>query len=602
RGARRAEVSWTGAVLTAFESHAAGELYTATSGRPDHPEERRRNAGHLAQTYPSGVFACADGHIIPGTVRAEDWIRQCEVYGRPELMYDRRFVWANRWNNREALGRELRPWYAARGAREIFAIALDAGWAAAMVLRAQAALRDPHLAERGFFAPVTGATIGMVPARPWRSPEIAEGVAQRLAPPDGDREWFDPYRPRSSPAPRPPAPSRLRMVELTLAWAGPLTGRFLGTLGADVVRVEVGNRPDGWRTRYRWRDLGVPPPPGVHPDEYTWDASAQFNSLNRGKRAISVDLTTAGGADIFRALVAMADVLIVNMSHDVLDKRGVAEHVRQQVDRGLVVVTMPALGATGPYRSMTGYGMLTEGMGGFAARYGPATEQARASTTYYPDAVAGIHGVVAVLAALAGRAGHGRGDWIDLSQQETLWLQLGEGVVLASREGREPARLGNTEPGGLCSGVLATADGHVAFVGQHRGGHLPGGPQCPAWAADRPADEVAAVLRAGSVAAEVVCSVRECFESGALSSRGLVEELDHPAAGARSYLTLPVRLDGDLLLSPRAAPLFDQHTDEVLVEWLGLPAERIAALRASDAIGTKPKQPRRRTRRDGSTQ
>ncbi len=589
-----AQVTWAGALLSAFEAQGAGVLYTLTSGRPDDPEEARRNSGHLARTYPSGVFACADGHVVPGTVRAEDWVRQCEVYGRPDLPYDPRFVWANRWDNRDQLAAELRPWYAGRRKAEIFRAALDAGWAAAMVLTARDAVHDPHLHERGFLTPVAGAGGAVAPARPWRGRGLAERVPVRLSDPGGDADWFEPDHRRSAPVPRPPAPSRLRVLELTLAWAGPLAGRFLGALGADVVRVEVGNRPDGWRTRHRWRDLGLPVPDGADQDDCTWDVSAQFNSLNRAKRAVSVDLATPDGADVFRALLAQADVLIVNMAHEVLEKRGVAEDVRRHVERGLVAITMPSLGASGPYRSMAGYGMLTEGMGGFAARYGLPAEPAQVSRVYYPDAVAGVHGVVAVLAALAGRTRGGGGAWIDLSQQETLWLQLGEGLVLASREGREPDRLGNAEPGVPSSGILTSADGHVGYV--DRRAARADRPALVRWAAARPAAEVVAALRAAGVAAEEVRDLRARYASGALHEAGLVEEHDHPAAGRRAYVALPVRLDGRRLACSRPAPLFDQHTDEVLAQWLGYDAERVAVLRATGAVGTRPKQPRRRSR------
>lgn len=589
RYGRRAEVTWSAALLSGFEAHAAGELYSASSGRPDEPAERERNAGHLARTYPSGVFRCADGAVIPGTVRAEDWLRQCEVYGRPDLVYDERFVWANRWANRELLRKELQPWYLARGKRQIFQAALDAGWAAAMVLTARDALTDPHLRARGFLSPVTGATRATVAGRPWRSRYLPEGAPLRLSRPDGDRRWYDPARPRRGPTPRPPDLSRLRVLELTLAWAGPLLGRHLGALGADVVRIEVGNRPDGWRTRVRWRDLGDPPA-GVDPEHYTWDAAAQFNSLNRDKRAVSVDIATRDGAEVFRSLVSAADVLVVNMSPDVLDKRGVADHVRGRVAHGLVVITMPALGATGPYRDMAGYGMLTEGMGGFAARFGAVDEPAGASATYYPDAVAGVHGVVAVLAALAARTRSGAGDWVDLSQQETMWLQLGEALVLASREGREPDRLGNAEPGAAASGILRTADGWVGYVDRRPGGR----PPSPAWARRSPSGKVVAALRGDGVAAAPVRDLAVRYRDGELRTAGLVEELPHPAAGNRAYLALPGRLDGQPLASTRPAPMFDQHTDEVLAEWLGLSWPRIAELRTTGAVGTRPKQPRRR--------
>lgn len=565
RYARRVSVNWDDVLLTAFESHVAGELYTLSSPRPDDPAERSRNNGHLARTYPSGVFACADGHVLPGTVRPQDWTRQCEVYGRPDLAYDPRFVWANRYANRAQLAAELRPWYAARRKRDVFAAALNAGWAVGLVLTAGDALADPHLRERGFFAPLL-----------------------RLSDPDADRAWFTPDWPRRRLVPRPRAFDGLRVLELTLAWAGPLVGRFLAALGADTVRVEAGNRPDGWRTRLRWGELGVPVPAGVSPDECTWDASAQFNALNRGKRAVSIDLATPGGLAAFRRLLATADVLVVNLGSDALDRRGIADDVRAAVATGLVAITMPALGSSGPFRDMAGYGMLTEGMGGFAARYGHPEEPARASTTYYPDAVAGVHGVVAVLAALAGRAVTGRGEWIDLSQQETLWLQLGEGLVLADREGREPDRLGLAEPGAAGSGVVAASDGYVCWVDRY--GKLPSPPDGSS--GDTRA-AVAAALRAAGLAAQPVVSLAERYRSGLAA----VELADHPLVGQRAYLRVPGMIDGRRLRLDRPAPLFDQDTDAVLAEWAGLSAAEIAGLRADRAVGTVPEQPHRRRRR-----
>ncbi len=477
-GVRAVRVSRETAALTAYEATAAGLLHTASSSRPDAPEEARRNSGFLSQTYPSGVFACADGHVVPGTVRPTDWLLQCQVYGRDDLVYDPRFVWARRWENRAELERELRPWYASRTRQEIFTAALDAGWAAAKVLTARDVLADPHLKERGFLQEVGGDTKAVVPAGIWREPTRPTGDrATRLAAPGEDTAWFDPAHPRRSPAPRPPAPASLRVLELTVAWSGPLTGRILGTLGADVVRVEVGDRPDGMRTRHRWHELGVPVPPGVDPDRCTWDASAQFNSFNRAKRAVSVDLRHPDGLAVFTDLLRRADVLIVNLGHDALERRGLTEFVEAEVGRGLVALVMPALGATGPHRAMAGYGMLQEGMGGLAARYGRPGEAARVSYLYYPDGVAGVHGAVAVLAALAGREPGGSGRWIDLSQQETMLLQLAEGVVLASREGREPGRTGNREPGARDSGIRSAADGFVAFVDRRASGPVPHAPE-----------------------------------------------------------------------------------------------------------------------------
>ncbi|CAM2956931.1 CoA transferase [Saccharomonospora xinjiangensis] len=600
----RAEVTWVGAARSAVECQAAATLYGVTAPRGDEREEEVRQAGFQTNTFPSGAFACADGYVVPGTVRGKDWTTQCALYGRPDLVLDPRFSWRERWRNRERLRAEIADWYLARTRREIFDLALESGWSAGMVLSAQDVLTDPHLRERGFVGTVSGAVRGAIAARPWRVENTTPPGTVRLALRGEDDGWFEPRRPRTRPDISPLWPIRdgVRVVELTWAWAGPFVGRFLASTGADVIRVEAGAHPDGWRTRFRLRDLGLTP--DEHHADVTYDASAQFNSLNRGKRAVSVDLSLPEGAQVFKELVATADVLVVNMNHRVLADRGLDGFVREQVERGLVHITMPALGAVGPDRAMPGFGMLTEAMGGFAARFGSPEEGARTSPTYYPDAVSGVHATVAVLAALAARAKGGPGAAIDFSQQEALWLQFGEGIVLAGQQGRSPERLGNAEPGAAEAGVLAAADGHLAYVVAterearsvrellDREGGFGGRPLhevLAAWAAHRDIETACEALRAAGARCTAVQHIRSLFHSGALAEERMLELVDHPVAGKRAYLGIPVALDGEPLRADGPAPMFDQHTDEVLTEWLGYAPERLAALRKDAAIGTVPK-------------
>lgn len=587
-GQRTARLPWRDVASFAFESQAAAALYTMTSPNRS-ASEATANAGHLASSFPSGVFRCADGYVVPGTVRPVDWSRQCTVYGRDDLTYDERFVWANRWANRAALRAEISGWYRSRTKQEIFAAGLDVEWVVGTVMTCSDALEDPHLAARGFLQPVAGGNGALAPARPWRSGREAAAGAMSLRRPGADSDWFltQPVRrnrPETTAAPLPLAGRRV--LELTLAWSGPLSGSILGALGADVVRVEVGRRPDGWRSRRRLGDLGVDLPAGADPDTCTWDASAQFNSVNRNKRAISLDLDEAEGAVLFERLAERADALVINVSADVLDKRGLTPAVRGLVDRGLVVLMMPALGQTGPHAAMPGYGSVIEAMGGFAARYGPPADGAAVSTTYFPDAVAGIHGAAAILFAWLGRAADGAGDWIDLAQHETLWMQLGEGLVYRSRDGREPARLGNSEPGPGAGGILPVLDGYTAYRG-------PTATDCDVVTALDVHSAVAALQQAG-LEAEAVRSIAGLWASGELTRTGRTHYVPHAVAGRRAYLTLPGTIGAQRLVSRGPAPRFDEHTDEVLRDWIGLDSASIERYRAAKVIGTTPKQPRRR--------
>lgn len=619
-GGHHVDVSWAGSVVTGVEAGLCSFL-DAVEQPPRAEAAGDRPGGLQVGTFPAGVFACADGAVIPGTVRPFDWDLQCGVYGRPDLLADERFDARHRFANRDVLRQELQPWYEARTKREIFEAALDAGWAAAMVITAGDALGDPHLAERRFLTGVdTGRGRALIPARPWRAHDTPEGVDTAVAlVPEPVAEWRAPVRRNGRVA--PPALDGVKVLELTWAWAGPFVGRFASAYGADVVRLETGRYPDGWRTRVRWRDTGVPIPDGEDPDAVTWDAGPPHNSVNRGKRSLSLDLTQAEGRSVFLELLARADALVLNMSYKVLADRGVEDDVRAAVDRGLVVVNMPALGATGPYRDMPGYGILMEGMGGLAARYGDRSEPARATTTYYPDLVAGLHGAVALLSGLAGKRSTGRGRFVDLSQQEATWMLLAEGLVARSLDGREPARMGNAEPHVAPSGLYPAADhrwvalavgndGEWAALVQLVGAALERWAAAPlavrmaardeidaaivTWTRTLGSEELSEALTGAGIRAMPARSQRRAYHSGFLDELGLIEWLDHPVTGKRPYLALPVRIDGQPWRSRRPAPRFAEHTDEVLDEWLGMDARERDRLRAAAVIGTTPRQPTRR--------
>ena len=586
------DVSWAGAVLTGVESDLAAHLHASEQRRGLAEDDPQR--GFQIGAFPAGVFRCKDGHVIPGTVRPVDWKLQCEVYGRPDLVDDERFGYRHRFANREQLLAEIQPWYDAHTKVEIFRAALEATWACGMVMTAGDALDDPHLAARGFLGDLEAdGAKALGPARPWAT------TPQPPAPPPGA-------------VPAPPPLQHLKVIELTWAWAGPFVGRYLGAFGADVVRIETGRFVDGWRTRLKWKHAGVPIPEGTDPDSYTWDAAALHNSLNRNKRSLSLDLAHPEGRALFLELLPSADLLVLNMSYRMLADRGIEDEVLAAVDDGLVVVNMPALGATGPYRDLPGYGVLMEGMGGFAARYGSRSEGARASNTYYPDLVAGLHGAIAALAGLAACATTGAGSLIDLSQQEVTWLQLAEGIVLRAAEGREIDRLGDAEPMLAPSGYYPTADGRwlavlvrddaeyaaLADLVDEMPADIPARERTTrrdeldaalaSWTSRHDRDGAVTALRDAGVTAAPACTYGDVLRSGALDERGVLERVVHPLTGDRPYLALPVRIDERPWRSRRPAARFAEHTDEVLRDWLKVPDDRLAALRSAEVIGTVP--------------
>ncbi|MBW2279923.1 MAG: CoA transferase, partial [Deltaproteobacteria bacterium] len=377
-GWRHVDVPWVHAIASGVEASWARSLQ---AGLRDPP-----GGAHQADVFPSGALACADGFVVPGTVRPADWVAQCRVYGMPELMEDERFrSRGRRRRNCEELWSELEPWYAARTRSEIFEAALAGNWALGMVLAGRDLLDDPHVASRGYLGTVElpkGAT-ARAPVRPWKAPDTGEAVA-RLAEPGEDDGWFArEARPRApAEAPARGALAELRVLELTQAWAGPFAGRLLAALGADVVKVESQRRPDGWRGPSAFGDMA--PHAGRDPKELSVEISTAYNGLNRSKRHCSIDLTLDAGRHAFLDLVRAADVVIANLTARVLPNLRLTFDDLSAVNPRIILVNMPALGATGPFRDAVGYGTIVEGMGGLGSLFGPPEAGARISQTYYP--------------------------------------------------------------------------------------------------------------------------------------------------------------------------------------------------------------------------
>lgn len=566
-GAAHVDISWLAAFLGSTELAFADALHCE---RPRDPV-----GAHPPSAFPSGAIACADGFVTPGSIRAVDWEMQCLFYGRPDLVENREYSSRQRRvEHIDELWEIIRPWYAERTKREILQYALDTPWAVGMVTTPTDALSDPHLLEREVFVPVETAdgptrVLGSV----WRGAGLP--VADQKV-----RAQAADQAPGSDPAPSLGLRSLdgLRLIEMTVAWAGPYVGNLLSPLGVDVIKLEAQAPFDGWRA-LRPYDHGMRPGQEDMVDDNRWfEASGLFNALNRGKRGCVLSLAVEEGREVFLDMIRSADGIVANFSAHVLPSLGLDWETLSAINPGLVVVRMPAFGVDGPYSGAAGYGSIVEAMGGIGHRQGYDHEGARISNIYYPDPVAGVHAAVAWLGGLHQRDLTGQGMEIDLSHQEATWSLHGDALVLADREGRDVGRMANREPMVAASGITGTADGRwVAVVG----------PEACRAILDRGAtlgaDElIDAIVSAGGSAVEVLdpwsAPAREPVAS-------LLEVVDHPVTGPVRHVASPFLIDGARPASTSPAPLFDQHTDEVIAELTGYDAARIAALRAAETIG-----------------
>src|SRR5581483_10871593 len=191
----------------------------------------------------------------------------------------------------------------------------------------------------------------------------------------------------------------LRIVDLTAFWAGPSATHLLAAFGADVIKVESIQRPDG--IRYSG---------GLRTDiDDWWEYGWVFHAMNTNKRSITLDLQSAEGIRHFKTLVAQADAVIENFSPRVLDQFGLGDDTLLNVNPRLVVVRMPAFGLEGPWRDRVGFAPTMEQIAGLAwvtgLPDGPPVAPRGAC-----DPLAGVHAAFALLAAVnfANRTGAGQ--------------------------------------------------------------------------------------------------------------------------------------------------------------------------------------------------
>ncbi|HME49536.1 CoA transferase [Mycobacterium sp.] len=402
----------------------------------------------------------------------------------------------------------------------------------------------------------------------------------------------------------------LRVVDLTGFWAGPAGTQVLAAFGADVIKVESTQRPDGMRfTSTR--------PPTV---DGWWEWGAVFQGTNAGKRGITLDLSGPDGREALLALLTQADVLIENYSPRVLDNFGLTWELLQGVNSRLTLVRMPAFGLDGPWRDRTGFAQTMEQATGLAWMTG------------YPDAapmvlkgpcdpVAGLHAVVATLAALERTDELGRGVFVEVPMVETALNISAEVVIEYGAYGAELVRAGNRGPVAApqnlyrCAGpgddawlALAVAtDEHwqalraalsdpdwarareLADAAGRRRAHDVIDGRLAAFCADRDAAGLAEALVARGIPAAHVVPPAQALDNPQFAARGFAEAIDHPIVGTHRLPGLPFRLTG--LRRPwftRPAPMLGQHNDEVLLGVAGFTPDRIAELRRRGVVGERP--------------
>ncbi len=390
----------------------------------------------------------------------------------------------------------------------------------------------------------------------------------------------------------------IRVADFTWVWAGPFCTLQLAHLGAEVIRIETATRPCVTRMIPPWAD-----------GQFGVNRSGYFNQYNQGKLSVGLDLKHPRAAGIAKELIAQSDIVCENFSAGVMDRLGLGYTALQAIKSDIIMIAMSGYGATGPEREFVSYGPAQVPLSGMSSLTGYAGWPPMHVGISYGDPTAGLHGAFAVLAALLYRARTGKGQFIDLSQQETTIAVLPEGIMDYTMNGTQPARNGNRDPDMAPHGVFRCA-GEQRWVSiairddaeWARFAESIGRPELATderyhslaarqineeqletiiteWTGARSPEEITRMLQQAGIPAFPSYSSKDIAEDAHLNDAGFFVRLNHPEVGVRQHIGIPWHMTGTPGAVRRPAPCLGEQTDYVMAELLKYPADAVRQLR-----------------------
>lgn len=399
----------------------------------------------------------------------------------------------------------------------------------------------------------------------------------------------------------------VRVLDLSRILAGPWATQILADLGAEVIKVE---RPATGDDTRAWGPPFLQGPGGVETTD-----SAYFASTNRGKKSITLDVASADGQAIVRALSKTCDVFVENYKVGDMARYGLDHAKLAEENPRLVYCSVTGFGQDGPYSLRAGYDFMIQGIGGLMSITGERDDLPGGGPQKcgvpIADLMTGMYAAVAILAALRERESSGLGQHIDMAllDSQVSWLMNHNLNYLVS--GTVPKRWGNahpnltpyqafpTEDGSLILAIgndsqfrkfcavagldiateprfidnksrLAHRDALVAIIAQVM--------------KTRSTAEWMEALEAKGVPCGPINTIDQVFADPQVIHRGLRRNLPHTAAGTVPQVANPIRYSRTPIEYRHGPPVLGEHTESILANDLGLDAGRIAELQRAGVI------------------
>lgn len=385
-----------------------------------------------------------------------------------------------------------------------------------------------------------------------------------------------------------------KVLDCSIAMAGPFAAQRLGDLGADVIKIEP--KEGEWQRHA--------PAGGIKGNKI----NVSFLSLNRNKRSLAVDLKSEDGQAIIRQMASQADVFIQNYRPGVAQRLGVDYESLSALNPRLIYVSMSGFGEDGPYARRPGQDLLLQAMSGAMLSAGRDGEAPRAAGQYLVDAVTAYCAFEGVLAALLHRERTGEGQKVEVNMLDAITTLQMQELSVFTVGGKPQTRSAEPHAHSYIRapyGTFATQDGYLALAMPdmtvlarelEQPALLDHVDEAAGW---NQRDEIFRLVREAMTrrttqdwferlnAAGIWCSpvygYAELVADPQIAHNGTFVEYEHPTEGHVKTPGFPIRFTKTPARVERGAPLTGQHSAQILREY-GFDADRIAAFEAHGAI------------------
>lgn len=389
---------------------------------------------------------------------------------------------------------------------------------------------------------------------------------------------------------------RITVLDLTKVLAGPYCGSILADFGANVIKIE---------------------PPGIgddgrHYGPYQNGESLYYANLNRGKQGMTLNLKSEKGKEIFRKLVAQADVVIENYRPGVMNRLGLGYEELKKINPRIIYGAITGFGKTSPYADRPGYDIISQAMGGMMSVTGQEGDPPTRSGNAIGDVLGGMNLAIGILVALEARNVTGEGQYVDVALVDSVAASLEQAWQRYFVSGKLPTRHGNYYDAIAPYDSYSAKDGYLVIgCGNQRlfevlcnvllkkpklitDGRFLDVPLrvknnkafkaiVEEWLQEYTVDDAVSMILAQGIPSAPIWDLKQISESEHARARGMFKTVSHPSAGEMKLNASPIKLSGTPAEIRSPSPVLGEHNSRIL-RTLDYDDDAIAALHAEGVI------------------